>query len=119
MKYFFPFATFEPIRPPSVETSTLSLDWLGFRYAFKNRVPFTEHELKMLKSVNTVLTSRYRMLRDADRSALDVERFSGVPEDRYVSAFLDERPYTDETWKRRDPNCRCYRGTAYKCVDHL
>src|SRR5215475_7754604 len=56
----------------------------------------------MLKSVNTVLTSRYRMLRDADRSALDVERFSGAQEDRYVSAFLDARPYTDETWKRRD-----------------
>jgi hypothetical protein len=102
LKYFFPFATFEPIDGASAETSTLSLDWLGFRYAFKNSAPFTEHELKMLKSVNTVLTSRYRMLRDADRSALDVERFSGAQEDRYVSAFLDARPYTDETWKRRD-----------------
>jgi len=112
LKYFFPFATFEPLgsSPDShidaaganAQISTVSLEWLGFQYAFKNRTAFTESELRMLKSVNTVLTSRYRMLRDADRSALDVERFSGAPEDRYVSAFLDQRPYTHESWTGRD-----------------
>src|SRR5438093_12997837 len=42
------------------------------------------------------------MLRDTDRTGFDVERFGGLPEDRYVSAFLDPRPYSDESQLRRD-----------------
>src|SRR5256885_2597131 len=66
LKYFFPFATFEPIgsSPDShigvvegnTATSVLSLNWLGFQYAFKNKTPFMEHELKLLNSVSAVLT---------------------------------------------------------------
>jgi hypothetical protein len=49
----------------------------------------------MLDSVSAVLTTRYHMLRDADRTGFEVERFWGLPEDRYVSAFLDRRPYAE------------------------
>jgi hypothetical protein len=112
LKYFFPFATFEPsgsspdshigVVGGNTATSVLSLNWLGFQYAFKNKTPFTEHELRLLNSISAVLAYRYRMLGEADLSVLDVERFWGLPEDRYVSAFLDRRLYVDETWKRPD-----------------
>src|SRR3989441_1812435 len=112
LKYFFPFATFNPLGSNAAvnedlidgnaETSVLSLAWLGSRYAFQNNVPFTEHDLRMLESVSAVLNTRYRMLRDADRNGLDVERFWGLPEDRYVSAFLDPRPYSDKSQSRPD-----------------
>jgi len=112
LKYFFPFATFKPIGSSAdvnedvidgnAETSVLSLAWLGSRYAFQNNMPFTEHDLRMLESVSAVLNTRYRMLRDADRNGLDVERFWGLPEDRYVSAFLDPRPYSEKSQSRLD-----------------
>src|SRR5438552_3804358 len=112
LKYFFPFATFRPIGSDAevngdgidgnAETSVLSLTALGSRYAFQNNVAFTEYGLRMLESVSAVLTARYRMLRDADRNGLDVERFGGLPEDRYVSAFLDPRPYSDKSQSRPD-----------------
>ena len=63
------------------------------------------HEVRMLDSVRAVLTARYHMLRDAERHGLHVERFWGLPEDRYVSAFLDRQPYAEcvtEAKQRRD-----------------
>ena len=112
LQYFFPFATFKPIGSDphghadamagNAEPSMLSLPWLGSQYAFHNNVPFTAHDVRMLDSVGAVLTTRYHMLRDADRTGLDVERFWGLPEDRYVSAFLDRRPYCDRAQARPD-----------------
>ena len=112
LKYFFPFATFKPMGSSAdvheevidrhAETSVVSLTWLGSRYAFHNNVPFTEHDVRMLESVSAVLRTRYRMLRDADRNGFDVERFWGLPEDRYVSAFLDRRPYAEHARSRPD-----------------
>ena len=112
LKYFFPFATLKPIGSDvevngevidgNAETSVLSLTALGSRYAFRNNVAFTEYGLRMLESVSAVLNARYRMLRDADRNGVDVERFGGLPEDRYVSAFLDPRPYADKSHSRPD-----------------
>src|SRR5262247_2086792 len=85
LQYFFPFATFQPFSaaPPGQEEaregnaaiSVLSLPWLGAQYAIHNPVPFTAHDVRMLDSVRAVLTARYHMLRDADRTGLDVERF--------------------------------------------
>jgi len=112
LKYFFPFATFTPLgsgphghedaRAGNAATCVLSLPWLGSQYAFHNPVPFTEHDVRMLESVSAVLTTRYHMLRNADRTGLDVERFWGLPEDRYVSAFLDQRPYAERVQSRPD-----------------
>ena len=112
LQYFFPFATFQPLgSDPSGQeeamdgnaaTSVLRLPWLGAQYVFHNHVPFTAHDLRMLDSVRAVLTARYHMLRDADRNGLDVERFWGLPEDHYVSAFLDRRPYAARVQSRPD-----------------
>ena len=85
LKYFFPFATFKPIGSTAgvnddivdgnAETTVLSLTTFGSTYAFHNNVAFTEYGLRMVESVSAVLNARYRMLRDADRSGFDVERF--------------------------------------------
>jgi hypothetical protein len=112
LQYFFPFATFQPLGPAppghketrdgNAATSVLRLPWLGAQYAVHNHMPFTAHEVRMLDSVRAVLTTRYHMLRDADRTGLAVERFWGLPEDRYVSAFLDRRPYAEHVQARPD-----------------
>src|SRR5215471_7221393 len=112
VQYFFPFATFQPLGaappgpPETVEgnatTAVVRAPWLGAHYALHNPVPFTAHDRRMLDSVRAVLTTRYHMLRDADRTGLDVERFWGVPEDRYVSAFLDRQPYAEHVPARPD-----------------
>ena len=112
LQYFFPFATFQPIGSAphehedamdgQVAPAVLSLPWLGAQYAFHNTVPFTAHDVRMLDSVSAVLTARYHMLRHADRHGLDVERFWGLPEDHYISAFLDRRPYADRVQARPD-----------------
>src|SRR6266481_866471 len=112
LQYFFPFATFKPMGSDphghedamegNAATSELSLTWLGAQYAFHNKGPFTAHDVRMLESVSAVLTTRYHMLRDADRHGFDGERFWGLPEDRYVSAFLDRRPYSKRAQARPD-----------------
>src|SRR5262249_57799326 len=84
-------------------TSVLSLPWLGAQYALHNPVPFTAHDVRMLDSVSAVLTTRYHMLRDADRTGFAAERFWGLPEDRYVSAFLDRQPYAERVQAHPDP----------------
>jgi hypothetical protein len=112
LQYFFPFATFTPLGSDPhghtdalaghAEPAVLRLPWLGAQYAVHNHVPFTAHDMRMLDSVRAVLTARYHMLRNADRTGLDVERFWGLPEDRYVSAFLDRRLYAKQAQARPD-----------------
>ncbi len=95
LKYFFPHATLTPLAADAhADTSALNLSWLGSRFAYRNNVAFTEHDLRMIDSVSAVLTARYHMLRDGDPDGF-ADRFAGLPEDRYVSAFLDRRRYDD------------------------
>ena len=68
------------------------LEWLGAKYSLVNQgKDFTEHEHKLLKSIGKVLSTRYQLLFDAEVVARSSEIFSGLPEDHYVSGFLD--PY--------------------------
>jgi hypothetical protein len=68
------------------------LEWLGAKYSLVNQGrDFTEHEHKLLKSIGKVLWTRYQLLFDAEIGARSSEIFSGLPEDHYVSGFLD--PY--------------------------
>jgi hypothetical protein len=71
------------------------LDWLGMRYALESRHKLSENERRLLKSVSRVLSARYRFLFNRDLASQAMELFRGVPEDRYVSAYLDPVPYTD------------------------
>jgi len=74
----------------------LELEWLGFRYALSNQgLSLTTNETKLLQSIGQVLSTRYRILFNAHRAAQDFYLLRGLPEDRYVSAFLDPSPYAN------------------------
>ncbi len=110
--YFFPSAQFDLLEPDldpgehriertSVGTS-LILNWLGSRYSFARAEPFSEAELRLLTSIGAVLDSRYRMIVDATRGEQRFELFRGLPEDRYVSAYIDGAPYAQKVWQGPD-----------------
>ena len=70
----------------------VDLEWLGAKYSLINQgKDFTEHEHKLLKSIGKVLSTRYQLLFDVEVGARSLEIFSGLPEDHYISGFLD--PY--------------------------
>ena len=110
--YFFPSANLEAVAAGSGEGaqgmvenpggSSLTLNWLGAQYVLDNGKPFTASELSLVKSIGTVLDSRYRMLLDANLVEQRFELFRGLPEDRYVSAYVDSRPYLGNVWKGTD-----------------
>jgi hypothetical protein len=113
VSYFLPTSyleVLEPIQPSHAvlninhqKDGVLELEWLGFRYALsKQGNPFTENEKKLLKGIGNVLSTRYRLLSNADLAARSFHLFRGLPEDRYVSACLDPSPYARAdvlTWK--------------------
>src|SRR5438128_984178 len=110
--YFFPSAQFDTLEPDldpgehriartSVGTS-LILNWLGSRYSLARDEPFSEAELKLLTSIGAVLDSRYRMIVDTTQVEQRFELFRGLPEDRYVSAYIDGAPYAQKVWKGPD-----------------
>lgn len=108
--YFFPSVQFQSLGPASGQSEvaedpggrSVVMNWLGSRYSLTRDEPFTESELKLLKSIEAVSASRYRMVVDADRLEQRVELFRGLPEDRYVSAYLDTAPYSAPVWKGPD-----------------
>ena len=112
IRYFFPTARLEAVAGRSYQSSqrisenpggsSLTLNWLGAHYVLDNGKPFSDSELKLLKSIDMVLDSRYRMILDPALVEQRFELFRGLPEDRYVSAFVDRRPYAGEVWKGPD-----------------
>ena len=110
--YFFPSAKFEslelaPFTPEHQNSQTadgtsLSLNWLGSRYSLTRNEDFSDLELKLIASIGTVLDARYRMLVDTVRVEQRFELFRGLPEDRYVSAFIDGTPYAQRVWQGPD-----------------
>ncbi|MBV6431835.1 MAG: hypothetical protein IANPNBLG_01968 [Bryobacteraceae bacterium] len=70
------------------------LEWLGQGYSLRRaRRPFTENERRLIHAIGRVLTARYQALFNPDIAARNFHLFHGLPEDRYVSAFLDPAPY--------------------------
>jgi hypothetical protein len=112
IKYFFPTARLEAVTTGSHQSkqritensdgSSLTLNWLGAQYVLDNGKPFSDSELKLLKSIGTVLDSRYRMILDPALVDQRFELFRGLPEDRYVSAYVDSRPYAGAVWTGPD-----------------
>ena len=102
IRYFLPasiltrIGNVEPIRPVLTSHLTrpdqMQLEWLGGRYTLDSggRV-FTDNETKLLRSIGKVLSMRYDLLFNAESAALSSHVFRGLPEDRYVSAFLEPR----------------------------
>jgi len=73
----------------------LSFDWMGDRYALTNHRAFSDHEQRMVRSIGRFLSTRYELLFDSETAARSMPIFSGLTEDRYVSAFLEGRVFGD------------------------
>jgi hypothetical protein len=82
--------------------TSVVVNGFGSRYRVTRDEPFSESEAKLLRSMGAVLDSRYRMIVDATRVEQRFELFRGVPEDRYVSAYIDGTPYSEPVWKGPD-----------------
>ena len=106
IEYFFPDARLEvlgavaergPLPPGGwARTGELEFDAFGFRYRLSTEGrAFSTDEARLLDSILRVLSARYRVLFDAALAAQRLHLFLGLPEDRYVSAFLDPTPYAE------------------------
>ena len=110
--YFFPSAKFEFLEPEPGQSehrivrtlggTALVLNWLGSRYSLTRDEPFSDAELKLLRSIGAVLDSRYRMIVDTARVEQRFELFRGLAEDRYVSGYIDGTPYAEKVWQGPD-----------------
>ncbi len=106
IRHFFPRHRLESIGPsehtaPTLEfhhqtDGSVEFDWCGARYGFSAaNISITEDELRLLGAIGDVLSARYRSIFLTGQPAATLEMFRGLPEDRFVSAFLDHRPYID------------------------
>jgi hypothetical protein len=105
VQYFLPFSHLEMVGRERDATPEfvfhpmpgdgLSFEWLGNRYTLTNERQFSDHEQTMLRSIGRFLSRRYRVLFDSEIAAQNLTIFAGLPEDRYVSAFLDGSVFDD------------------------
>jgi hypothetical protein len=110
--YFFPSARLESLARDSgsaqeritlgVDDRSVTMNWLGVRCSLTRDEPFSDAELRLLDGIVAVLGARYRMIMDEARVAQRFELFRGLPEDRYVSAYIDAAPYNDPLWRGPD-----------------
>jgi hypothetical protein len=74
----------------------LDFDWLGARYRLSaDRQPLSAERVKLLDSIGHVLAARYHVLNNQAAAAQRLHLFNGLPENRYVSAFLDPTIFID------------------------
>ena len=101
VEYFFPRARLERVpaagaRQPPGPTGAVEFDWLGFRYRLSaDDEPLSSEQTRLLESILRVLSVRHRTVFDAALAAQSLHLFRGLPEDRFVSAFLDPAAYAD------------------------
>jgi hypothetical protein len=73
----------------------VDLTWLGVAWRMdRGGRELTANETKLLRSIARVLSLRYQMLVDSAVAAERIDLFRGLPEDRFVSAYLDPAPYS-------------------------
>jgi DNA integrity scanning protein DisA with diadenylate cyclase activity len=76
------------------EGGQVDLAWLGGTYRLEQPGrALTDNETKLLRSIGRVLSTRYRIFLDSTLAAERLDLFRGLPEDRFVSAYLDPSPY--------------------------
>ncbi len=104
IRYFFPGATLErlasgPERMPSLlgavpSGGQVEFEWMGEGYSLSASSKLSDHERRLLRSIGMVLSARYQLITNQALAAQSFQLFRGLPEDRYVSAFLDPSPHT-------------------------
>jgi hypothetical protein len=83
----------------SIETTddpaALALRWFGTRHALRvpPGQPFSEHEVRMARSIAGVLEARFSAIFDPRLMAERADLFQGTIDDRYIGAFLDGGSY--------------------------
>ena len=103
IRYFFPGASLHRASHGSDNMSDLMVavpergqiqfGWMGSGYSLEFSSNLSEHELRLLRSIALVLSARYELLTNDALAAQSFQLFRGLPEDRYVSAFLDSAPH--------------------------
>jgi len=104
IRYFFPGASLErvprnPEHMPGLlgavpSGGQLEFEWMGNGYSLTAASNLSEHERRLIRSIGMVLSSRYQLLTDEALAAQSFQLFRGLPEDRFVSAFLDSTPHS-------------------------
>ena len=123
LRYFLPTARIE-ITGTDVSRSTLdlvsrtdgklALSWFGQDYVLEHpRGTFTENEMRIIVAVGNVLAARFRSFFNTNTAAATLALFRGLPEDRYISAFLD--PFTYLGRQPDSHSCRTTLPTPSKC----
>lgn len=112
--YFFPEAQLRRLGKSSAAPSTqiscvatgaaIRFEWLGSRYALEGGTALSDHECRMLTSIGQVLWARHELLSEQSLAGRTFGLFRGVPEDRYVSAFLDPSPHASAEAATRVPD---------------
>ena len=103
VQYFLPASRLEISGPAAkstphlifqdAEQDRLSFEWLGNRYVLSNSRSLSDHEQRMVHSIGRFLSTRYELLFDREIAAHNAPIYGGLPEDRYVSTFLEGRVY--------------------------
>ena len=104
IRYFFPNITLERVTQGSEHMpgllgavpsgGAIEFEWMGAGYSLAASTQLSEHESRLLRSIGMVLASRYQLLTNKTLATQSFELFRGLPEDRFVSAFLDPTPHT-------------------------
>ena len=98
VRYFFPdavlspraeAAAFQPALTLHPADGGLDLEWMGVNYRQERTArPLSSDERRMMAAVGAVISARYQSIVSAEPVA-KLHLLEGLPEDRYVSAFLD------------------------------
>ena len=68
----------------------VEFEWMGGGYSLKSSSnKLSDHERRLLRSIGMVLSARYQLLTNEELAAQSFQLFRGLPEDRFISAFLD------------------------------
>ena len=105
IRYFFPGARLERVSDGAEQmpgllgavpaSGQIEFEWMGNGYSLKaSSNKFSEQERRLLRSIGMVLSARYQLLTDEELAAQSFQLFRGLPEDRFVSAFLDPAPHS-------------------------
>ena len=103
IRYFFPGATLERVSEGAEQMPTflgavpnrgqVEFEWMGAGYTLTAGSKLSDHERRLLRSIGMVLSARYQLITNQTLAAQSFQLFRGLPEDRYVSAFLDPSPH--------------------------
>jgi hypothetical protein len=86
----------DPLRLEIVQTNSTSLElrWLEINYLLSQPGrDLTERQIRLVAAIGAVLAARFRFLFDTNIDSPALDLYRGMPEDRYISAFLDESFY--------------------------